>query len=125
MSDHNDSQNSQKNNAGADFSTADYAIALKYDKGKHDAPVVSAKGQGHIAAKIIDLALENDIEIRQDADLVQMLKAVDIDEEIPLEAFAAVAEILSYIYAQNGKVKWRRITAHLEQFYGERKMLTY
>ncbi len=105
MSDLNNSQNSQKNNASADFSTADYAIALQYEQDKHNAPVVSAKGQGQIAAKIIELALENNIEIRQDADLVQMLKAVDIDEEIPLEAFAAVAEILSYIYNKNGQAR--------------------
>ena len=101
MSYTDNNQNSQKNNDAADFSTTDYAVALQYDKDAHNAPVVSAKGQGQIAAKIIELALENNIEIRQDADLVQMLKAVDIDEEIPLEAFAAVAEILSYIYASS------------------------
>ena len=41
--------------------------------------------------------------IRRDADLVQILKAVDIDEEIPVEAFAAVAEIISYVYQVNNK----------------------
>ena len=46
---------------------------------------------------------ENDIEIRQDADLLQILKAVNINQEIPVEAFAAVAEIISYIYQQNAK----------------------
>lgn len=105
MSYPDNSQNSQKNNDAADFSTADYAVALQYDKNKHNAPVVSAKGQGQIAAKIIELAIENDIEIRQDADLLQMLKAVDIDEEIPIEAFAAVAEILSYVYERNGQAR--------------------
>lgn len=53
--------------------------------------------------KIIQIALDNDIEIHRDADLLQVLKAVDINEEIPVEAFAAVAEIISYIYRQNGK----------------------
>ena len=78
MSYPDNNQNSQKNNDAADFSTTDYAVALQYDKDAHNAPVVSAKGQGQIAAKIIELALENNIEIRQDADLVQMLKAQQV-----------------------------------------------
>lgn len=103
MSEENNTRNSQKHNAAADFSTADYAVALKYEQDKNNAPVVTAKGQWHVAAKIIELAIENNIEIRQDADLLQVLKAVDIDEEIPVEAFAAVAEILSYIYRQTAE----------------------
>ena len=70
----------------------------KDDKNKDNAPVVLAKGAGEIAQKIIKIAEENGIEIRKDADLLQILKAVDINEEIPVEAFAAVAEIISYIY---------------------------
>lgn len=95
-----------KNNAASDLSTSDkpdYAVALGYDMQKNNAPVVLAKGQGEIAARIIALAEENGIEIRQDADLLQILKAVDINQEIPIEAFAAVAEIISYIYQQNAK----------------------
>ena len=83
--------------------STDYAVALGYDMEKHNAPKVLAKGQGHVAEKIIQIALDQGIEIRQDADLVQILKAVDIDSEIPIEAFSAVAEIISYIYQQNGK----------------------
>ena len=56
-----------------------------------------------IKTKVIEIVEENGIEIRQDADLLQILKAVDINEEIPVEAFAAVAEIISYIYKQNAK----------------------
>jgi len=82
-----------------------YAVALGYDMEKQNAPVVVAKGQGHIAKKIIQIAIDEGIEIHQDADLVQILKAVDIDSEIPLEAFSAVAEIISYIYKANGKLK--------------------
>lgn len=90
------------NNPAAGLSP-EYAVALGYDQAKHNAPVVLAKGQGQIAAKIIEIALDQGIEIRQDADLLQILKAVDINEEIPIEAFAAVAEIISYIYQQNAK----------------------
>ncbi len=101
MSEEDDKLTEKNYNTTTDFSTTDYAVALQYDKDKHNAPVVAAKGQGNVAAKIIELAKENGIEIRQDADLVQILKLVNINEEIPMEAFAAVAEILSYIYAQN------------------------
>ena len=51
----------------------------------------------------MQIAIDEGIEIRRDADLVQILKAVDIDEEIPVEAFAAVAEIISYVYQVNSK----------------------
>ncbi len=102
MSDNHHNEDAPKNKGALGFST-DYAVALGYEKDKHNAPTVLAKGQGEIAEKIVQLALDNDIEIRQDADLVQILKAVDINEEIPLEAFAAVAEIISYVYQQNGK----------------------
>ena len=94
-----------KHNAASAFSTgeSDYAVALGYDRQKNNAPVVLAKGQGEIAARIIALAEENGIEIHQDADLLQILKAVDINQEIPVEAFAAVAEIISYIYRKNAE----------------------
>ncbi len=91
-----------KNNDDLDFSP-DYAVALGYEPDKRNAPTVLAKGQGHVAEKIVQIALAEGIEIRRDEDLVQILKAVDIDAEIPIEAFAAVAEIISYIYQQNGK----------------------
>ncbi len=95
-----------KDNETSKFSTTndDYAVALGYEKEKNNAPVVLAKGQGDIAKKIVELAKENNIEIKQDADLLQILKAVDINQEIPVEAFAAVAEIISYIYKQNAKL---------------------
>lgn len=83
--------------------STDYAVALGYEPDKDKAPKVLAKGQGHVAQKIIQIAIDEGIEIRKDADLLQILKAVDIDSEIPIEAFSAVAEIISYIYQQNGK----------------------
>ena len=83
--------------------STDYAVALGYEPEKDKAPKVLAKGQGHVAQKIIQIAIDEGIEIRQDADLLQILKAVDIDSEIPIEAFSAVAEIISYIYKENGK----------------------
>lgn len=105
MSDKDNSTFGYKDKKTNRFSTDEnYAVALGYDREKDAAPKVLAKGQGEIADKIIEIAKANNIEIRSDADLLQILKAVDINQEIPLEAFAAVAEIISYIYQQNGKM---------------------
>lgn len=101
----NDDKHFTTNYNQDDSLSPDYAVALGYDSDKDNAPIVVAKGQGYIAKKIVQIALDEGIEIRQDADLLQILKAVDIDEEIPLEAFGAVAEIISYIYKANGKMK--------------------
>ena len=96
MSEQDDSRKQNKDN-GADALSTDYAVALGYDHTKQAAPKVLAKGQGPIAQKIVQIAIDEGIEIRRDADLVQ------IDEEIPVEAFAAVAEIISYVYQVNNK----------------------
>ena len=77
------------------------AVALS-DKDKSGArPRVVASGQGGVAEQIIQLAWANDIKVREDADLVEILSAIDVESEIPIEAFAAVAEILSYVYRAN------------------------
>ncbi|HEX2113644.1 MAG TPA: EscU/YscU/HrcU family type III secretion system export apparatus switch protein [Alphaproteobacteria bacterium] len=78
------------------------AVALRYSGAAEDAPRVVAKGEGSIAEQIIALAKARGIEIRQDADLVNLLAAVPLDAPIPLEAYVAVAEILSYIYRRRG-----------------------
>ena len=103
MSDSDNSELSSKNN-GKDKLSRAYAVALGYDQKKDNAPRVLAKGQGEIAEKIIQIALDEGIEIRQDADLIEILKAVDIEQEIPVEAFAAVAEIISYVYKANNRL---------------------
>ena len=102
MSDFDNKPKKQTDNQDLNLST-DYAVAVGYNPENNSAPVVLAKGQGHVAEKIIQIAIDKGIEIRKDEDLLQILKAVDIDEEIPIEAFSAVAEIISYIYQQNGK----------------------
>jgi flagellar biosynthesis protein len=79
------------------------AVALRYQSDREDAPRVVATGEGHIAAQIVRIAVENGITIHQDSDLVEILSKLDIDALIPVEAFAAVAEILSYIYRTQGK----------------------
>lgn len=79
-----------------------HAVALSYRRGDADAvPLVNAAGKGYLAEKIIEIATEKGIAIHRDADLSALLAVLDIGEEIPLEAFAAVAEILRYVYAAN------------------------
>lgn len=78
-------------------------MALSYDSDRDEAPRVVATGEGHIADQIIRIALENGITVRQDSDLIEILGKLELDTLIPVEAFAAVAEILSYIYRTQGK----------------------
>lgn len=80
------------------------AIALKHNLGQEAAPRVVAKGYGAVAEKIMKLAFDNDVRVRHDPDLIEVLAAVEVDCEIPIEAFAAVAEILSYVYQANGQM---------------------
>ncbi|WP_322111139.1 EscU/YscU/HrcU family type III secretion system export apparatus switch protein [Varunaivibrio sulfuroxidans] len=80
------------------------AVALKYDPGDARAPKVVAGGRGHIAEQILQIAFDRGIKVRKDADLAQILSVIDIDSEIPLEAFAAVAEILVYVYRANDRL---------------------
>lgn len=81
------------------------AVALKYDRQSDQAPRLSAKGKGYLAEQIIELAKEHGIEIREDTDLAVLLSKLDVDALIPLEAYAAVAEILAYVYKANDKMK--------------------
>jgi len=77
------------------------AVALDYQAGRDNAPRVVANGRGALAEQILQLAFANGVKVRTDPDLAQLLATVDVDSIIPLEAFAAVAEILSYVYRLN------------------------
>ncbi|MBT6441156.1 MAG: flagellar protein FhlB [Alphaproteobacteria bacterium] len=77
------------------------AVALQYDGSEAPAPRITATGRGAIAEQIIALARRNNIEVHEDATLAELLSTLDIDSFIPAEAFAAVAEILSYVYRQD------------------------
>ena len=80
------------------------AVALEYDTKSEFAPKVLAGGRGRVAEQILQIAFDRGIKVREDADLAEMLSAIDIDSEIPVEAFAAVAEILNYVYRANGNM---------------------
>jgi len=74
-----------------------FAVALKYDKGMA-APVCVAKGVDAIALKIRELAKEHDVPVVENPPLARALHAtVKIDDEIPVEHYQAVAEVIGYV----------------------------
>jgi flagellar biosynthesis protein len=81
------------------------SAAIKYEQGKDRAPKLVAKGKGKLAERIIDLANEHGIPIKEDKELVEFLSALDLYQEIPPELYKAVAEILAFIYSLNKKAK--------------------
>ena len=82
-----------------------FAVAIKYDPDRYDAPYVLAKGEDYLAQKIKEIAREHDIEIVENKPLARMLyHNVELGEQIPPELYQMVAEILAYVYGLQGKV---------------------
>ncbi len=79
------------------------AVSVQDARTTDDVPVITAAGRGKIAEQILQLAYENNISVREDGPLAEILAAVELDSPIPSEAFMAVAEILSYVYQANGQ----------------------
>jgi flagellar biosynthesis protein FlhB len=76
-----------------------YAVALKYDDGAMGAPRVVAKGADLIAMKIRDLARESKVPVLQAPPLARALYThVELDHEVPAALFAAVAQVLAWVY---------------------------
>ncbi|MHA1567687.1 MAG: EscU/YscU/HrcU family type III secretion system export apparatus switch protein [Alphaproteobacteria bacterium] len=101
MSDHPNVQDDSKRHDGHRLS----AVAIQHDGSPSAQSRVIAKGQGGVAEQILQLAFASGVNVRKDADLVEILEAIDIDSEVPLEALATVAEILTYIYRTNSGTK--------------------
>ena len=96
-----------RNRMMADVASADVvlvnpthvAVALKYDAAR-GAPRVVAKGSGAIAAKIRERATENRVPLVKDVPLARALhKACEIGDEIPADLYAAVAQVLAFLFA--------------------------
>ena len=81
------------------------AVALEYDRRKKDqaAPVVTAKGEGHIARRIVETARAADVPVVEDAALVSALLSLELGQEIPADLYPAVARILSHARKQGYK----------------------
>jgi len=80
------------------------AVALQYKPGQQDAPVVTAKGRGRVAEKIIETARKHGIPVQEDASLVEVLGKLDVGEAIPPELYQLVAELLSFVYRADRKL---------------------
>ena len=63
------------------------------------APKVTASGQGYIADRIVEVARENGIPVREDPALAQALAALELDTEIPEDLYTAVAEAIAWAYS--------------------------
>lgn len=76
-----------------------FAVALRYDIDKDNAPIVVAKGQDEVALRIIRIGEEHGVYITEDKPLARALYAgVELNREIPYEFYAAIAEVLAVLY---------------------------
>ena len=86
-----------------------FAVALSYSLKKGSAPKVVAKGKGHMAQRIKAIAREHGIPCVERKPLARALfKMVEVGHEIPYDLYAAVAELLAYVYKLRGRSPFRR-----------------
>jgi len=82
-----------------------FAVALKYDPERMQAPILVAKGADSMAQRIREIATENNVPIVRNPPLSRALyNGVDLDQEIPAEHFKAVAEVIGYVMRLKGKL---------------------
>ncbi|MBE5882267.1 MAG: flagellar biosynthesis protein FlhB [Lachnospiraceae bacterium] len=82
-----------------------FAVAIQYDLEIAPAPIVLAKGEDHLAAKIKEVAREHKVEIVENKPLARMLYYnVEIGEQVPPELYQTVAEVLAMVYHIKGKI---------------------
>ena len=74
------------------------AVAVKYDKADAPAPIITAKGEGFVARRIVETAKAADVPVVEGAALVSALLSLELGQEIPVELYTAVARVLSWIY---------------------------
>lgn len=86
------------------------AVALLYRQGEMPAPRVTAKGAGLLAKRIRDIARENGVPVVENKELARFLyRNVEVDQEIPLEVYQAVAEVLALVYRLKAKENYKRL----------------
>ena len=82
-----------------------FAVALRYDSETMQAPLLLAKGKDKVAARIREVAEEHKIPIVRNPPLARSIyDDVGLEEEVPVELYQAVAEVIGYVYRQQGKV---------------------
>lgn len=86
------------------------AVALSYRQGEMSAPRVVAKGAGRMAQRIKEIARENGVPVLENKEVARFLyQNVDIDQEIPMEVYQAVAQILALVYRLKAKQNYRSL----------------
>jgi flagellar biosynthesis protein len=73
------------------------AVALEYEARVHRAPRVVATGRGALAERIVAIARENGVVIESDPVLAEALARVELDDEIPIELYQAVAIVIGFV----------------------------
>jgi flagellar biosynthesis protein len=81
---------------------------MTYDPTNHDAPVITAVGQGAVAEEIIRRAREAGVPVTEDPRLAAVLSQIDVGRVIPPELYTVVAEVLAYVYRLEERAARRR-----------------
>jgi flagellar biosynthesis protein len=80
------------------------AVAIEAGANPNALPKVVASGRGMLAEQILRLAFDNNVKVREDADLAELLGALSIDHAIPAQAIIPVAEILARVFEANARI---------------------
>jgi flagellar biosynthesis protein len=83
------------------------AVAMRYQHSVDTVPTVVAKGSGHVAERILELAREAGIPVTIDPSLVEVLAKLDLDVAIPPEMYYAIAEIFAWVYSRDRSFEGR------------------
>ena len=84
------------------------AVALRYDQGEMDAPKLVAKGAGAFARRIKEVAAEHNVPVLENKELARFIyENVEVEQEIPLEIYQAVAQVLAMVYRIKAKENYR------------------
>ena len=77
------------------------AVALRYRRHDDPAPRITAAGSGPVADRILEIAREHDLPLREDPDLIEALSVLNLNTVIPPELYDVIAEVLAWAYRAN------------------------
>ncbi len=80
------------------------AVALQYEPGKDAVPTVTAKGEGEMAERIVQIAEAAGVHIEHNEPLARSLSQIELGEQIPKELYRAVAEVVGFVLRKLGKI---------------------
>ena len=79
------------------------AVAFRYAPDERGLPYVTARGRGAVAERIRAVAAAHGVPVREDPDLTAVLARLEVGDAVPVAAFAAVAEVLAWLYRLNAR----------------------